>query len=273
MMNDEIWFEEELIPPPDLAEETAKGLKGVAERNLVEEPGLDMEAFHRAPEKGPVLERFVREKARGVLRVHTPRWRLLTEEEAGALPTGLGDIKAGSIAEGNLYLVRLGLGFDVLPEGRKGSWCYTAAWCRAYLFSPGSAVAPRVLTILPQRLYEGKPRTVKVEAGLGLKFEAVEAEIAKVGADLHLGQVMPVTVGFLGEDERAPYWELRAQQKPLLGIYHFWMIVEQPPGCGTIRLSALGEGDLQTRLFNIPVGPRERAWENRESVPLSAGGP
>jgi hypothetical protein len=269
-MKDDIWFEETLVPPATLADETAQGLKSVDEQYLIEEQGLDIERLRQAPDKGPVLEQFVREQAQGILRVHTPRWRPLTEEEAGALPTGLGDIKAGAIAEGNLYLTRLGLEFDVLPEGRKGGWSYSAAWCRAYLFSPGSTAQPRVLEIYPQRLYEGEPRTVKVEVGLGLKVEPVEVELGKVGTDLHIGQVTPVTVGFFGDEERSPYWELRAREKPILGVYHFWMIAEQPPECGPVRLAVLGEGDLQTRLFNIPVGPKERAWENRESIPLVA---
>lgn len=268
-MKNDVWFEEQLVPPEALVEGTVKGLKGIDEQSLVEEPGISAEMIHKAPDKGSLLERFVREKTRGVLRVHTPRWRPLTEEEAGAIPTGLGDIQSGPIAQGNLYLVRLGLEFDVLPEGRKGGWSYSAAWCRAYLFSPGCETQPRVLTIFPQRLYDGEPRTVKVEVGLGLKVEPVEAEIAKVGTDLQLGQVMPATVGFLGEEERAPYWELRADEKSILGIYHFWMIVEQPPDCGPVRLAVLGEGNLQTRFFNTPVGPKERAWENRESITLT----
>ena len=176
------------------------------------------------------------------------------------------------MASGSLYLARLGVEFDLLPEGRRSRWSYTVAWCRAYLFAPGSAVQPRLLDIYPQRLYEGQPRTVKAEVGLGLKAGPVEAEVSKVGTDLHVGQVTPVTVGFLGEGERSPYWELRPADKPILGVYHFWMIVEQPPGCGPIRLSALGEGNLQTRLFNIAVGPKERAWEKRESISLALAG-
>ena len=50
--------------------------------------------------------------------------------------------------------------------------------------------------------------------------------------------------------------------------YHFWLIVERPPGCGEVRLKVLGEGDLRTRLFTIPVGPKERAWEQRPNVVL-----
>jgi hypothetical protein len=51
-------------------------------------------------------------------------------------------------------------------------------------------------------------------------------------------------------------------------MYHFWLVVEQPPACDAVRLSALGEGNLQTRLFSIPVGPPNRLWGKRESIAL-----
>ncbi len=158
---------------------------------------------------------------------------------------------------------------DVPPEGRAAGWSYTAAWCRAYLFARSGEAQPRLLDIYPQRLYGGAPATVKVEVGLGLKAGPLEAEAGRIGTDLHLGQVTPVMLGFFGDQERMPYWELRPKDKPVLGIYHFWMIVEQPPGCGAVRLSVLGEGNLQTRLFNIPVGPAKRAWDNRQSIALA----
>jgi len=271
-VNEEIWFEEPLLPPEAMVEETAKGLEKLAardERRLAEEQSLDLAALQRAEDKAAAIRRYVEERARGILRVHYPRYRRLTPEEAAHLQTTPSGLPPGALAQGKLYLVRLGIEFDVLPEERKAGWAYTEAWCRAYLFSPGSSAQPRLLDLYPQRLYEGGPTTVRVEAGLGLKAGIVETQLGKLSADLHVGQVTPVTLGFFGEEERAPYWELRAKEKPILGVYHFWMIVEQPPGCGPVRLAVLGEGNLQARLFSIPVGPKERAWEKRESIPLA----
>ena len=258
-MSEEIWLEEVLVPPEGLVEEMAKGLASLDERHLAAEKSLDLAALRQAKDKAAAIGRYIEERARGILRVHHPRHRPLTPEEAAHLP----------MAQGNLYLVRLGMELDVLPPEREAGWAYTVAWCRAYLFSPETGVQPRVLDLYPQRLYEGGPTAVRVEAGLGLKAGPVEAQIAQLGADLHVGQVTPVTLGFFGEEERAPYWELRARETPILGVYHFWMIVEQPPGCGPVRLAMMGEGNLQTRLFNIPVGPKERAWAHRPSIPLA----
>ncbi|MGQ9595690.1 MAG: hypothetical protein ACUVXH_14350 [Anaerolineae bacterium] len=268
-MGEKIWFEEPLLPPQELVEEAARGLESLDERRLAEEKGLDLAALPGAKDKAAVIKRSVEEKAQGVLRVHYPRWRPLTSGEATCLPTALGKMQAGPLARGNLYLVRLGMEFDVLPQGRKAGWAYTVAWCRAYLFSTETEVQPRLLDLYPQHLYEGGPTDVRVEVGLGLQAGPVEAKVAGLGTDLHLGQVTPVTLGFFGEEERAPYWELRAKEKSILGVYHFWMIVEQPSGCGRLRLAALGEGTLQTRLFTLPLGPKERVWANRGSISLA----
>jgi len=269
-VNEDIWFEEPLLPPQELVAETAKGLADLADLRLSEEKGLDLATLRQATDKEVFLEQYVEEKAQGVLRVHHPRCRPLTAEEAARIPSGLSSLQAGSPAKGKLYLVRLGMEFDVPPQGREAGWAYTAAWQRAYLFSPASQEQPCVLDIYPQHLYEGEPSSVKVEVGLGLKAGPVEVEVGSISTDLHLGQVTPVTTGFFGREEREPYWEMRAKAKPILGIYHCWMIVERPAGCGPVRLAAFGEGDLQTRLFSIPVGPKERAWGQRKSIALAA---
>ena len=266
-MSEEIWFEEELVVPAPLVEEAAKGLAATPEASLSQEKAFDIEGMRAARDKAAFARKFVQEEVKGIVRVHRPRWRPLTDEEAAPLPTGVGDIEAGRLASSRLYLVRLGAEFDIPLEGKESGWAYTVAWFRAYLFSP-SPVQPRVVNLYPERLYEGGPTTVRVEVGPALKAGPVDVELASISADLHLGQVTPVMVGFFGKEERAPYWELRPKDKPLLGVYHFWLIVEQPPGCRAVRLSALAEANLQTRLFNVPVGPKVRAWNKKESVVL-----
>jgi len=258
-MNEELWFEELLLPPPELAEEAAKSLERMPEARLAEEKALDLAAL-RAGDKAAYLRHFTQE-VRGILRAHRPRWRRLTPEEAARF----------SIPQGDLYLVRLGMELDVPPAEREAGWSYEAAWWRTYLFNPRGEVQPRALAVYPERLYEGEPTMVRVQVGLGLKAGPLEATLGELSGDLHLGQVTPVTVGFLGEEQQAPYWELRAREKPILGIYHFWLVVERPPGCAEVRLAAQGEGNLRARHFILPVGPRERAWSERVSIALTDG--
>ncbi len=268
-MNTDIWYEEELLPPVALADNMAESLVTLDVETLAAEMGLEKAAL--AQDKGAAVARFTREKARGRLTVFTPRARPVTPEEAGDLSGGQGGLLTpGRLAQGPLFLVRLGLELDVEPEGRKAGWGYQEAWCRAHLYAPTGTVQPRLLDIYPQRLYEGQPTVVKVEAKPALKVEkVVEASLGSVSADLRLGQVTPVTLGFFGEEERKPYWELQEKEKPIRGVYHFWLLVEQPPGCPTIHLAMLGEGDLRMKRFTIPVGPTERRLEFRKAVNLA----
>ncbi|GEM_PF-6211781 len=47
-MDDEIWFEEALLPPPELVEDTAKGLVDLEEKTLAAEFSMDAESLYRA---------------------------------------------------------------------------------------------------------------------------------------------------------------------------------------------------------------------------------
>lgn len=272
-MTGKIWYEEVLLPPKELAEETVKGLvlcEAEGECVLRSEKALDFDALEAAPDKAKFIGRFVEKNAQGILRVQEPRWRPLTHEEVAGLPTGMGDIHAGNLAQGALYLVRLGMEFDVPPESKEAGWHYRDAWCRVHLFNPAGGVQPRVLDIFPKRIYEGSPTTVKVGVGLGLSAGPLDAKVAEVTTDLHVGLVTPVTLGFFGEEERAPYWELRSKGFPILGSYDFWMIVERPAGCSQARLVVLGDGNLRSSLFTIPVGPEVRVPEKRKSIKIAA---
>lgn len=268
-MNTEIWYEEELLPPAELAYNMAKSLQALDVETLAEEMGLDKTALMQ--NKGQTVERFAHEKARGRLTIFRPRARPVTAEEVGDLSGSQGGLLTpGKLAQGPLFLVRLGMELDIAPDGQKEGWGYRQAWCRAHLYSPSGTSQPRLLDIYPQRLYEGQPAVVKVEAKPALKVEKLlEASLGSVSTDLRLGQVTPVTLGFFGEEERKPYWELQEKEKPIRGVYHFWLLVEQPPGCTGIHLAMLGEGDLRMKRFTIPVGPTERRWHGRKAVNLA----
>ncbi|MBC7233908.1 MAG: hypothetical protein H5T68_11790 [Chloroflexi bacterium] len=269
-MGEKIWFEEELLPPQELADEVVKGLlredRGEIEKSLRAEKALDFAALEAARDKAAFLDRFVKEKAKGILRVYEPRWRPLTAEEKAGLPVRVGDVYPSP----EWYLVRIGVEFDVLPESREAGWYYESAWCRTSVFNPSGGVQPRVVDIFPQRIYSGFRDMVKVAIGPGITAGRVEAKLGEVGMDLHVGQVTPVTLGFFGEGERAPYWELRSKDFPILGAYHFWMVVEKPLECQQVHIIVWGEGNLRSQLFVLPVGPKVRVPEQRKKFLIAA---
>jgi hypothetical protein len=147
---------------------------------------------------------------------------------------------------------------------------YSDAKCRVNLLDPADGVHPRVWGIPPKGIFGGPPSTIKVAAGLGLTAGPLEAKVAEISTDIQMGQVTPVTLGFFGEEERAPYWELRSKEYPILGSYHFWMVVEKPAGCGQVSVGVLGKANLRSRFFVIPVGPKVRAPEKRKSITIAA---
>ena len=60
-MNEDIWFEDALLPPQELVEDTAKGLASLDERHLAAEKGLDLAALQQAESKGAAVEQELNE--------------------------------------------------------------------------------------------------------------------------------------------------------------------------------------------------------------------
>lgn len=230
---DECWLEEELMPTEATVAKVVNTMKGATERQ-------------------------VRAAAKGIMRVDQPRWRRLTESKQ-SLRTD---------RPGTLYLVRLGFQFDFVEAKADSRLGFVYARCWAYLWPSNSgAPVPTVYDLWPKNLYEGEPRVIQLEFEPSLRVEkAVEASAGRISTKIEIGQVAPVVVGWPGEEERAPHWELRPRTKPLLGVRHFWLVVERPPDCTGIRFAVLAEGDIETRFGPIAVGPKERVWEARPSI-------
>jgi len=229
---DEMWFEDELLPTMATAEVAVKGIRGTTPRQ-------------------------VRAEARGIVRADRPRWRRL-EASPKQLTSGVPAV---------LYQVRLGFQFDIPEAARRSGAHFVYARCAARLRPAAEGEPqPTVYDLYPRNLYEGKQRQVAVKFAPELKVMEVGGALGEISADVSLGQVEPVVVGWPGEDERAPYWELRPLSKKLLGVRHLWLLVEMPQGCSGVRLAALVEGDVKTRFGPIPIGPEERVWDKRPSV-------
>ena len=143
-----------------------------------------------------------------------------------------------------LWLVRLRFEFE--PQS---SSPFALAHCEAYLESvEGGKSKPSVYDLYPQNLYEGAPQTVSLKLEPTLKVAGVEASGVGVSADVKVGRVAPVVVGYSGEDERAPHWELRSKEHPIEGHRDFWLILEQPSGCNGVRLRARVRGNCSHTL-------------------------
>jgi hypothetical protein len=232
----ETWYEEELIPTSATIEQIAKATS----RSLAS------------------VQAQVDEQARGKLRVTTPDWARLSDT-SNLLTSG---------RPADFYRVRLGFEFEVTPAGEATNARFVYAVCAAYLWSATpSAEQPRVYELYPRDYYdEDKPPAATFDLGPELKVGEVGGSLGKVSVTLPLGSHEPVVVGYVGEQERAPRWELRPKSQTLRGVRYFWLLIQVPQSSGGVRLATRAEGDVQTVLGRIPIGPKQRAWEPRPSV-------
>jgi len=234
---DELWFEDELALTEEDIDDVVKSTDG------------------RLSE----VERQARNTVRGIVRVDKPRWDEIDAAAHKLLTSG----QQGT----RFYLVRLGFQFDIPPEAYSKGSRFIYARCSAYL-SPANVGQPQptVYAVIPSSLYEGEPRQVSVEIGPEIKLGTVSGTIGKASTNLMVGTVEPAIVGYHGEDDRAPYWEIRPTTKTLLGVHHLWLVIEVPFGASGVLLAAQAEGDVQTRFGPIPIGPRTREWAERPSI-------
>jgi hypothetical protein len=273
-MSDELWFEEKIAVPESLNGEIVKSVEPFSLEDLASTLGVEISAERKGHLSADVAS-TLENRLQGTIRLHMPRWRPLDAAEKTRLASDAnlealitGEMASGASSKLALVLARLGVEFALpsvqLNWGRK--WQFLAAWHRVFLWA-NSETQPRVLALYPERLYEGAPRTVKVEVEPKLKVEPVEFSLGKLSSDIMVGQVAAVILGFHGEQECSPFWEVRSGPKAIEGIYNFWLLLEVPRGI-PVNLVALADADLQVHVWRIPIGPKERERELRPKIIL-----
>lgn len=266
-------YEEEIYPSEATLDATIGSIKGfgpgVWAALGAETEGLgallgDLAGVSKG-ERNEAVAGAVRERLKGVIRLHEPR----------ALPLAPGTTGVGAdalpYAHGRAYLVKLGAEFDLPTKLKEAQYRYRRVYYRAWLTAGGENCLPTVLRVYPDRLIKGGPQMVKVELSPSLKWAGVEGSLGGISADVQAGVVCPATMGFLGDDQRAPYWEMTEKDEAILGGFDFWFVVDVPRGCdpASIRLALLGEGDLKFNMGLLRMGPRRRVLTERPEITLA----
>ncbi|MBI5650280.1 MAG: hypothetical protein HZC40_07540 [Chloroflexi bacterium] len=235
-MPDEIWYADDLLPTENAVQEIAKATTRSIENVQAE----------------------VNAEVRGKVLINLPDWARVTDT-ANLLTSN---------RAADFYRVRLGFQFELTPAAQHAHAQFVYAVCAAQLRSAtDSAEQPRVYEMYPRDYYEkDKPPTATFELGPEITLDKVGASLGKISGDIALGQLEPVVVGFPGAEERAPRWELRPQSKTLIGIRYLWFLLQVPHTCQGARLAVRADGDIQTRLGRIAIGPKERVLDKRPSV-------
>lgn len=240
---DSIWFEETLSASEEDVEATVKG----------------------SPDSYELSESILartQQSARCIVRVQNPRWRELEANEKPPL--------ASTKTPGRFYFIRLGFEFDIPADGKRDNVRFVGAVCRAYIWSQDNSQSqPTVYDIFPHALQEGEQRKISVELKPEIKVKDVaEVSLGSISTDFAVGIVEPACVGFTGKDEREPRWELTPKSKALLGIRHFWLVVEMPQGCESIRLAVRTEAKAQGYFGLLPLRGKYTSREHLPSIVL-----
>jgi hypothetical protein len=237
----DIWFEEDLEPGTATIDRIVKA-----------GPGASSDAADEAEIRG---------SASGVVRVHRPRWGSWQPQQ-GVLDSGQGS---------RYVLVRLGFEFELTAAARERNGRFVFARCFGELAAAvDDEPAPSVYEMMPNDLYEGGRRQVRVNLAPSLSLGPLKASLGEVGSDHTVGTVEPAVVAWAGDDERFPRWELTPKSKSLVGVRHLWLAIELPPGCTASRLTVGAEADVQTKRFNVIPTAAVTTRRARPSVVVGA---
>lgn len=271
-MTEDIWFEDELMPVLESIESIADSLKELGDEDLCELAGLEGLSQLTKGERDHEIE-VQAHAIQGYVRAHYPLAApaIVASGDTNG-PAEPGWDNAIPFVRGTPYLVRLGLEFDMPDRVReKAKARYKKVWCRAHITADDERCLPRVVEVFPDRLFEGEPMMVKLELRPTIKWGPVQGGVGGASTDVQVGVVAPATVGFLGNDEREPYWEMTEKKQEIRGRYHFWFMLDVPDSCEPqqVKLGLYGEGDLRVHVGFVPLGPAERRWSERHHLSLA----
>lgn len=237
---DKLWFEEELSLADQVIDEVSKKIA---------------ESI-----KGPVqqISRDLIHEAHGIVRAHKPDWAPLTPEESKNVLASGHNLR--------LFKVRLIFEFEILKENVDRGVRITSACCEANIRPVAGASQPEIYDLFPKDLYEGEPQKVSLKFAPEITVDKIGVSVGEIGADIVVGQVTPVIVGYFGDKKQEPHWDLRPQSKSLLGRQYLWLVISLPEGCDGIRLACRAEADIQTKFGPIAIGPKQMVWDNRPSI-------
>ncbi|MBC8336863.1 MAG: hypothetical protein H8E29_16515 [Anaerolineales bacterium] len=194
-----------------------------------------------------------------VVRVQKPVWDVLNK----------GKLFIVSGQEIRLFKVKIGFEFDIPHTEIDKNYRFSFAKCSAFVWSrDDKQPAPWVFDIFPRELYEGEPQKISVKFSPEITVDQIGASIGEIGTEIALGQIVPTVIGFLGQDQRKPRWEIRPKDKMLLGIHYFWLVVAVPVDCEKIRLASQVEANLERNFGVFKIGPRNKLWKNRPSIEI-----
>ena len=156
-------------------------------------------------------------------------------------------------------VVKLGCELDSGNDARKIKAGFVSAKVSVPIWGDGKAYT-KVFALFPIELRQGMPQAVKLKLEPSVEIAStVKAGLGSLETDVLVGQVAPSIVGFKGDHEMRPYWNLEHNnQAPLYGMRNFWLLLEVPPVSKSCFISCIITTALQTQAGPIYLGPKEK---------------
>ncbi len=196
------------------------------------------------------------------VRIHEPRIKNLSSTEIKSIDFTKPDH--------HYTLVKLECELDPGNEARKVKAGFISAKVSVPAWGDGKTNT-KVFALFPLEIQKGALQAIKLKLEPTIDVaSAVKIGLGSLEADALVGQVAPSIVGFKGNQEMRPYWNLEHNnQAPLYGTRHFWLLLETPKASKLCYISCHIVASLQTLIGPIYLGPKKNDITNRPRFPIN----
>lgn len=156
-------------------------------------------------------------------------------------------------------IVKLGCELDPGNDARQLKAGFSAAKVSVPVWGDGKTYT-KVFSLFPVELRNGTPQAVKIKLEPTIEVAStVKVGLGSLETDVLVGQVAPSIVGFKGDHEMRPYWNLEhSNQAPLYGMRNFWLLLEAPKLASHCFISCVISTSLQTMAGPLHFGPKQK---------------
>jgi hypothetical protein len=216
---------------------------------------MEEELFAEEAESG-FEGKGITESVGAFVRIYEPRVKALTSPEISSIDFTKPDH--------HYALVKLGCELDPGNEARRLKAGFSTARVSVPVWGDGKAYT-RIFSLFPTSLKEGSPQTVKLKLEPSVEIASlVKVGVGSLETDILVGQVAPSTIGFKGDHEMRPYWNLQhVNQAPIYGMRDFWLLLEAPRAANHCFISCFIATTLQTTVGPIHLGPKNKDITHR----------
>lgn len=190
------------------------------------------------------------------VRIYEPKYKTLSSTEVNSLKF--------TKPNHHYVIVKLGCELDPGIEARQIKVGFASAKVSIPIWGDGKTYT-KVFSLFPIEFRNGNPQSVKLKLEPTVEVaSAVKIGLGSVETDVLVGQIAPSAIGFKGDHEMRPYWNLEHHtQAPLYGMRNFWLLLEAPSLATHCFVSCIVETTLDILAGPFRLGPIQKDINRR----------